>query len=122
MFCSCQCLSRRTLYPPPEREEVEGLRVLGVLAFFVEVDLLLEDLEDDFEEEDDLLLTLERREVDEVRRRAGVFVTVAVVSRTRVTLMVSGATESLPHTWRSKSSSSFSILACSFFMAESSAQ
>ena len=84
MVCSCQCLSRRTLYPPPEREEVEGLRVLGVLAFFVEVDLLLEDLEDDFEEEDDLLLTLERREVDEVRRRAGVFVTVAVVSRTRV--------------------------------------
>ena len=79
------------------------MRVLGVLAFFVEVDLLLEDLEDDFEEEDDLLLTLERREVEEVRRRAGVFVTVAVVSRTRVTLMVSGVTESLTHTWRSKS-------------------
>ena len=125
----CQCLSRRTLYPPPEREEVEGLRVLGVLAFFVEVDLLLADLEDDFEEEDDLLLTLERREVEEVRRRGDLgaslaFVPVATSAESAASAIftVSVATESLPHTWRSKSSSSFSILACSFFMAESSAQ
>ena len=129
MVCSCQCLSRRTLYPPPEREEVEGLRVLGVLAFFVEVDLLLADLEDDFEEEDDLLLTIERREVEEVRRRGDLgaslaFAPVATSAESAVSAIftVSVATESLPHTWRSKSSSSFSILACSFFMAESSVQ